>query len=44
MIGVGAFVRYAGATVDLPPASGVTRDEELKAGGGQAGIGLRLRF
>ena len=44
MFGVGAFVRYAGATVDLPPAAGITRDQELKAGGTQAGIGLRVRF
>lgn len=46
LLGVGAFVRYAGASsVDLPVASGVTRDEQkLKAGGAQAGGGLRLRF
>ena len=43
-IGAGAFVRYAGATADLPLAAGATRDEDIKAGGAQAGIGLRLRF
>jgi hypothetical protein len=36
--GLGVFVRYVAATVDLPSASGV------KAGGVQAGAGLRLRF
>jgi hypothetical protein len=44
MIGVGAFVRYAGASLDLPVESGVTRNADLNAGGTQAGIGLRLRF
>jgi hypothetical protein len=44
MIGVGAFVRYAGASLDLPVEAGVTRTGDLKAGGTQAGIGLRLRF
>jgi hypothetical protein len=44
MIGVGAFVRYAGASVDLDTPAGVTRDEQPKAGGVQAAIGLRLRF
>jgi hypothetical protein len=37
-IGVGAFARYAAATVDLPSAAGV------KAGGFQAGGGIRFRF
>jgi hypothetical protein len=36
--GVGVFVRYVAATVDLPSAAGV------KAGGVQAGVGVRLRF
>jgi hypothetical protein len=36
--GGGIFLRYAGATVDLPSAAGV------KVGGVQLGIGLRLRF
>ncbi|HMF98334.1 MAG TPA: hypothetical protein VKE96_28735 [Vicinamibacterales bacterium] len=36
--GVGVFVRYAAASIDLPSASGV------KAGGVQAGGGLRVRF
>ena len=36
--GGGLFLRYAGATVDLPSASGV------KVGGFQVGVGLRLRF
>ncbi len=44
MIGVGAFIRYAGASIDLETPAGVTRDEEPKAGGVQAAIGLRLRF
>jgi hypothetical protein len=44
MIGVGAFVRYSGASLDLPVEAGVTRSGDLKAGGTQAGIGLRLRF
>lgn len=44
MIGIGAFVRYTGASLDLPVESGVTRNGDLKTGGTQAGIGLRLRF
>ena len=36
--GLGVFVRYVAANVDLPSAAGV------KAGGVQAGVGLRLRF
>ena len=36
--GGGVFVRYAGATVDIPSASG------LKVGGLQIGVGARLRF
>lgn len=36
--GVGIFVQYAGATVDLPSAVGV------KVGGIQGGLGLHLRF
>jgi hypothetical protein len=36
--GGGVFLRYAGASVDLPSASNV------KVGGFQLGIGLRLRF
>jgi hypothetical protein len=36
--GFGVFVRYLAANVDLPSAAGV------KAGGVQAGVGLRLRF
>ena len=36
--GLGVFVRYVAANVDLPSASGA------KAGGVQAGAGLRLRF
>lgn len=44
-IGIGAFARYSGASLDLPLAAGVTRDNtDLKAGGPQGGIGLRLRF
>jgi len=43
-IGVGAFARWAGADLDLPVTNGQTRDTELKTGGPQGGIGLRLRF
>jgi hypothetical protein len=44
-IGIGAFARYVGASFDLPTAAGVTRDDtDLKVGGPQGGIGLRLRF
>ena len=43
-IGVGGFVRYAGASLDLPTPLGMTRDTELKAGGPQGGAGLRFRF
>jgi hypothetical protein len=43
-IGVGGFVRYAGASLDLEIPSGITRDTELKTGGPQGGIGLRLRY
>ena len=42
-IGVGGFVRYAGASLDLP-TTGLTRDTELKTGGPQGGLGLRLRY
>ena len=41
-VGLGATVQFAGAHVDLPGALGTTI--EVKAGGGQAGAGLRLRF
>ena len=43
-IGVGGFVRYSGASLDLPTLSGTTRDDDLSAGGPQGAIGLRLRF
>ena len=43
-IGVGGFVRYSGASLDLPTALNMTRDTELKAGGPQGGAGLRFRF
>jgi hypothetical protein len=43
-IGVGGFIRYAGASLDLDTPAGVTRDTELNTGGPQGGIGLRLRF
>lgn len=36
--GAGVFVRYAGASVDLPSAS------DVNVGGFQLGVGLRLRF
>lgn len=41
-LGVGAIVQFAGTSVDLPGALGATKD--VKTGGGQAGVGLRLRF
>jgi opacity protein-like surface antigen len=37
-LGVGVFVRYVRAQVDLPAASGI------KVGGFQGGLGLRVRF
>lgn len=43
-IGVGGFVRYAGASLVLPTLAGTTRDGDLTAGGPQGGLGLRLRF
>jgi hypothetical protein len=43
-IGVGGFIRYAGASLDLPVTSGATRDTDLDAGGPQGALGLRLRF
>ena len=43
-IGVGGFVRYAGASLDFPTLTGTTREGDLKAGGPQGGIGLRVRF
>jgi hypothetical protein len=43
-IGLGGFVRYAGASLDLDIPAGVTRDNDLETGGPQGGIGLRLRF
>jgi hypothetical protein len=43
-IGVGGFVRYSGASLDLEVPTGITRDTELKTGGPQGGVGLRLRF
>lgn len=42
-IGVGGSVQWAGTTIDAPASSG-TGTFELKAGGFQAGGGLRLRF
>jgi hypothetical protein len=41
-VGVGFTVQVAGATVALPSTGGGTT--EVKAGGLQAGGGLRLRF
>ena len=44
-IGVGGFLRYSQASIDLPAPQGVTLDAgDLKAGGGQGALGLRLRF
>jgi hypothetical protein len=42
-VGVGGSVQWAGTTLDAP-ASGGTGTFEIKAGGFQAGAGLRLRF
>jgi hypothetical protein len=42
-IGVGGSVQWAGTTIDAPSSSG-TGTFEIKAGGFQAGGGLRLRF
>jgi hypothetical protein len=42
-VGVGGSVQWAGTTIDVP-ASGGTGTFEIKAGGLQAGAGLRLRF
>lgn len=42
-IGVGGSVQWSGTTIDVP-ASGGTGTFEIKAGGLQAGGGLRLRF
>lgn len=41
-IGVGGYVRYAGATVDIEPVSGQT--VSVNVGGIQFGGGLRFRF
>lgn len=43
-IGVGGFLRYSQASLDLPAPQGLTLDSDLKAGGGQAAAGLRLSF
>jgi hypothetical protein len=43
-IGVGGFVRYAGASLDLATTTGMTRDTDLKTGGPQGAIGLRFRY
>ena len=44
-IGVGGFIRYSGASLDLPTTAGMTRDNtDLKAGGPQGALGLRFRF
>lgn len=42
-VGVGGSVQWAGTTIDAP-ASGGSGTFEIKAGGFQAGGGLRLRF
>ncbi len=42
-VGVGGAVQWSHATIDVP-ASGGTGTFEIKAGGVQAGFGLRLRF
>jgi hypothetical protein len=42
-VGVGGSVQWAGTTIDAP-ASGGTGTIEMKAGGVQAGVGVRFRF
>ncbi len=42
-VGVGGSVQWAGTTIDAPASSG-TGSFDIKAGGVQAGAGLRLRF
>ena len=42
-VGVGGSVQFSQTTIDVP-ASGGTGTFEIKAGGVQAGAGLRLRF
>lgn len=42
-VGVGGSVQFSQTTIDVP-ASGTTGTFEIKAGGVQAGAGLRLRF
>ena len=44
-IGVGGFLRYSQASLDLPMPEGLTLGTaDLEAGGGQAAVGLRLKF
>jgi hypothetical protein len=44
-IGVGGFLRFSGASLDLPTTPGMTRDNtDLRAGGPQGALGLRFRF
>lgn len=42
-VGIGGSLQWSGTTIDVPASSG-TGSFELKAGGLQAGGGLRLRF
>lgn len=42
VVGIGAFGRFSRATVDLSDLGG--QDVSVKAGGVQAGVGLRLKF
>jgi hypothetical protein len=42
-VGVGGSIQWAGTTIEAP-ASGGTGTFDIKAGGLQAGGGLRLRF
>jgi hypothetical protein len=42
-VGVGGSVQWAGSTIEAPASAG-TGTFEIKAGGFQAGAGLRLRF
>jgi opacity protein-like surface antigen len=43
-VGVGGSVQFSQTTIEVPASSGGTGTFEIKAGGVQAGAGLRLRF
>jgi opacity protein-like surface antigen len=43
-VGVGGTVQWSGTTIDAPASGGGTGTFEIKAGGVQAGAGVRFRF